>query len=535
MNTQCKFKELSVFVECSTGSTPTVKSLKKYIDLLEAFGYSQLYLGLTDGYKIEGEPYFNLCRGGYTTKQLKEIDAYAEAHGIELRANIQVLAHLPYVCRHDCYRELFDTERTLYVGKDEVYKLIDKMFATISAGIKSRIIHIGMDEAFDLGLGQYLNQNGYVDRTTLFLQHLERVLEIAKRYGYFCEIWSDTFFHLLEGSERNGGNADDVRARIPKGVRLIRWKYGKEPRDVFSKALSQHKAICDDVGFAGAAWTFIGNAPDNRYGIDTIEQQMEICLERGIENYMITMWTDAHAICSIYAVLPTLFVAGEIAKGKKSCEIDKLRFKKIVGVDFDDFMLLDNLNNPFFKDLKMLNSRCFWGLWSDVFLGSYDLYLDGHTGEAYKKLAERLGEVDAGDYQLMFREYEVYAKVLSVKMNLGVQTRKAYREGNKALLKHYALEVIPQMISDMNQFILAFEQRWMNENQAFGLEVNHLFYGGVVERWRYIARQLLQHIETGEPIDEMEREEMLPSLIPQVTEDDCLEVNYRKLISYCGI
>ena len=53
-----RINRLSALIECSTGSTPKVETVKRYIDILAKMGYSQLYLGLTDGYKIEG-----LCRG----------------------------------------------------------------------------------------------------------------------------------------------------------------------------------------------------------------------------------------------------------------------------------------------------------------------------------------------------------------------------------------------------------------------------------------------------------------------------------------
>ena len=69
---QALFKRLSVFLECSTGNTFTVASIKRFIDILYKLGYNELYLGLTDAYKIEGEPYFNYMRGGYTIDDLKE-------------------------------------------------------------------------------------------------------------------------------------------------------------------------------------------------------------------------------------------------------------------------------------------------------------------------------------------------------------------------------------------------------------------------------------------------------------------------------
>lgn len=242
-------KELSVFIECSTNSTPTVNTLKKYIDLISKFGYSHLYLGLTDAYKIEDEPYFNFCRGGYTVEQLQEVDAYAEEHGIELRVNIQVLGHLHYLNRHRCYADLFDTKDSLMVGKPEVYELVDKMLATMSKAVKSRIIHIGMDEIFELGLGRYLRENGYVNNRVLFLEHLNRVVELAKKYNYTCEIWSDMFFRMVQGSDfgETGVIPADIRDSLPKDVRIVHWYYVKQPEENFTSYICQDMILYADT------------------------------------------------------------------------------------------------------------------------------------------------------------------------------------------------------------------------------------------------------------------------------------------------
>ena len=54
-----------------------------------------------------------------------------------------------------------------------------------------------MDEAHNLGLGKYLDKNGYSSRFEIMSKHLKRVLEIAEKYGYSCTMWSDMFFRLL--------------------------------------------------------------------------------------------------------------------------------------------------------------------------------------------------------------------------------------------------------------------------------------------------------------------------------------------------
>lgn len=529
------FKELSVFLECSTGSTPTVQMLKKYVDLLSEFGYTHLYLGLTDAYKIKGEPYFNFCRGGYTTEQLQEVDAYAAKKGIEIRANIQTLAHLDFMQRQSCYSHLFDMDGILLVGEEGVYEFLDKMFATMSEAIQSRTIHIGMDEAWMLGLGRYLTLHGFTDKRKIFMEHLQRVIEIARKYNYTCEMWSDMFYRLVEGSDfDDDGVVPDVRASIPDGVRLNHWIYRKKDDELLRRQLGQNKSLCDNVTLAGTAWKQMGLAPFNQYSIDVMEQQMRICREQGVENYMVTLWSDQGAHCSNFAVLPVLFAVAEIAKGKTQEEIDKEKFREIVGVAFDDFMQLDHLNNPFKKVPFEINTRCLWGLYSDVFLGSVDNLLDANTNEAYAVLAEQYGEIAGGEYQLLFNDYKLYARVLSLKMNLGVRVRQAYHEGNKALLLKYAQEDIPQLITYLEEFIENFNTRWLSENMGIGLEVHHLIYGGQLERMKYVAKRLLQHIEDGTPIDEMEREDLPPSA-SSLTEDNCCFGNIRGLVSNCHL
>lgn len=528
-------KDLSVFIECSTGSTPTVKNLKEYIDVLQQFGYNIVYLGLTNAYKIEGEPYFNYLRGGYTTEQLQEIDCYARERGIELRANVQVLGHMCQMHRHGCYNHLFDTWDVLMVGQEEVYQFIDKIFATMSAGVQSRTIHIGMDEAIDLGTGRYYKEHGYRSKRELLLEHLNRVVAIAKKYNYTCEIWSDMFFRLLRESsfDDNGVIPSDLKGCIPEGVRIIHWKYQKQPDEVFRGHISQAKAICDSVGFATSAWKQQGMAPHNKFSIELAERQMAICQELNVGHFMVTLWSDNGAYCSINAVLPALFAIAEMNFGKSKEDIDKERFREITGVAFDDFMLLDNMNNPFFKNLKTINSRCSWGFLADIFLGHLDWYLDENSNEAYAELVERYAAVEAGKYQLLFREFELYAKVLSIKMNIGLCVRNAYHVGNKALLEHYAKVEIPRMTEYMNEFVEIFNKRWLSENMAYGLEVPHLYYGGQVERWKYVQKRILQYLEDEQPIEEMEREELVPSILPICTEDSLYGVKAQYALSFC--
>ena len=74
-----------------------------------------------------------------------------------------------------------DTADILQVGKEEVYTLIEKMLCSVKESFSTNRIHLGMDEAAQLGLGKYLRENGYTKSSVLIREHSARVFEICKK------------------------------------------------------------------------------------------------------------------------------------------------------------------------------------------------------------------------------------------------------------------------------------------------------------------------------------------------------------------
>lgn len=100
-----------------------------------------------DTYEISGEPRFGYQRGRYSQAELRELDAYAASLGMELVGCIQTLAHLEQIRRWPDYQAVKDYESVLLVGEPKTYELIGKVLDAMGGALRSRRIHIGMDEA----------------------------------------------------------------------------------------------------------------------------------------------------------------------------------------------------------------------------------------------------------------------------------------------------------------------------------------------------------------------------------------------------
>ncbi|MBQ9756190.1 MAG: family 20 glycosylhydrolase, partial [Clostridia bacterium] len=155
------YKQFGVMLDMSRNAVMKVSQVKKFMNIIKSFGYNALGLYLEDTYEIKGEPYFGYLRGRYTQAELKEIDAYGQSIGVQVIPYIQTLAHLDALTRNMAYNDVFDIEDVLLIDEPKTYDLIDKMFQTVSDCFTSRTVNIGMDEAFKVGLGKYINKHGY--------------------------------------------------------------------------------------------------------------------------------------------------------------------------------------------------------------------------------------------------------------------------------------------------------------------------------------------------------------------------------------
>lgn len=528
-----KFRHMSALVECSTGSTPNVETVKRYIDFLSQMGYNELYLGCTDAYKIEGEPYFNYKRGGYTTEDFREMDEYAISHGIELIANIQTLGHLHFIRRHASYADMMDNDNILMVGDERVYALIDKMFAAISAGLSSRRIHIGFDECWGLGQGNYQLKNGPADAKVLLLQHMKRVVEIAEKYGYQCEIWHD----MLLDKKNTSITPADVKASLPENVIVHYWEYFESDYNILNDNINNLKRYADSLRFAGSIIKCSSMCPMISFSRHRLIPQMKAAYENGMDGFMVTLWCNQGAWVSNFGALPGLFECAEYNLGNwdGTGEIDKDKFRRITGCSYDAMLSFEDLDNPLHTTPPDSHSnRSYFILLADLLNGSWDMLLNEKTPEGYRILAEKYRfyrkNGECGEFDYLFRWMEKLACVLEYKSLLGKRIRCAYKENNTAGLI-VCLEDIIRLETALDEFISAHEELWIRENFIFGLEVNQTFLGGLRLRLSYFEKRLHAYLNDGTPVPELQYETILPDIPKGSSEDNLWVSEWVNLIS----
>lgn len=508
------YEILCAMPDVSRNAVPKVESLKKLCRILALEGYNALMLYTEDTYELEGYPYFGHLRGRYTEAELREIDEYAGMLGIELIPSIQTLAHLNGFFEWPLMEYLRDCNDILLVGDEKVYQLIDKMLETISRNIKSRKINIGLDEAFMLGSGKYLERFGYKKRWEIMKQHLEKVLELCKKYEYEPRMWSDMFFRTInQGVYRVPGTdiPQHIVESVPEEVTLVYWDYVQPQTQGYDEMFRQHKAFRNRIAFAGGDASWYGLVPLNCLAKQCALSAIKSIENNGIEEVYITMWKDDGAACSIFSSMSTLFFYGEACWGSsESCEQRaKKRLEVCTGMDAELLLSLEEVNHlpgrVKFGETVANPSRYIF--YDNILTGKFDYHIPTGSGEHFAKQVINLkaSMEKAGNYAYLLEPIIGLCEVLALKAELGKQLKDAYGNENREEVKQISKVKIPKLIESVQAFRKVFRKQWMLENKSIGFDVMDIRIGGllcqletaqtILDEWLEGSRQKVDELE----------------------------------------
>lgn len=511
----------AMFDGSQANSILNVKSAKRMMLYLASMGYNMMMLYTEDCYEIEGEPHFGNMRPRYTKADFAELDDYAYSLGIELVGCIQVLGHMTDAIRKPKYMKISDRPDILMVGEEETYEFIEKMIRTMSENLRSRRIHLGLDEAWDLGRGNYLKKHGYKEQSDIMAEHLERVAEILKKYNMRPMMWGDMFFR---GKSKTADfydsevrfNEEDKKT-VPENMGIIYWDYYHTDKEFYADRLSECKKLSDDVIFAGCSRNVRTFGSHIEKTIVTTNPALEACKEVGVREVMATVWGDNQRESSTFAILPGLSLFAEHMY-KKSPTIDEVRERLSAATEICadalwDIDLFDTV--PEYNEKNVNNnsvSRII--MWQDILLGLYDKSLERcdmtkHYEELSKKMAGYCENAKNADFKVMLSFYAALSKVLAEKQYLGIRLYRAYQDKDNELLASIAQTELPILYKDVENLRYAHREYYFDEYKPIGWEILDIRYGGVLMRIDTAEKRIKDYLEGKiNLIEELEEERL---------------------------
>ncbi|EIQ00529.1 N-acetyl-beta-hexosaminidase [Opitutaceae bacterium TAV1] len=494
------FDTLGVMLDVSRNGVLRVPVIERIIRHLALMGINQLMLYTEDTYEIPGEPLFGYFRGRYTQEDLRHIDDYAAALGIEVVPCIQTLGHLEQVLQWPPYRPLQDTGGVLLAGDAGSEALVEKMIAAASSPFRSRRIHIGMDEAHGIGSGQYRFRNGLQPPFEILATHLERTAAICRRLGLAPMIWSDMYFRL--GSRTNGYYdrasvvPPEAAARVPADVQLVYWDYYHTDPEFYDDWIARHRAMGKEPVFAGGVWTWNRPWAALPHSFATLRAGMQSARANGLREAFVTLWGDDGMECDVLSALPAIQFFAELGFAATPARAEaqvSAHFLGSCAASSEAWMAASDLDcTPGSGDPGEVNANpAKWLLWHDPLLNFLDKHIPeawpAHYAQLSQRCAERAGR-SPGDARLGY--VSRLAAVLSHKAALHLSLRRDYMAGDAAALRRAAVRTVPALRDEVRALWQAHHALWHELYKPFGWEVIERRYGGLLLRLETLQTRL---------------------------------------------
>lgn len=516
MEDDVSFTFSGLMIDCSRNGVVNLTYGKEMMERLAMMGHNVVMLYMEDVYEVEEEPYFGYLRGRYSRAELKELDDYADMLGLELIPCIQTLAHMDqFLVWEDMAEKYLDIDNILYVGAPQVKDLLDRILRMFSQTLRTRRIHLGMDEAYHLGRGRYADEHGIRPKTDIMMDHLKDVLELSRKYGLKPMIWDDMFF-----SAYSKANADQFS--IPDGIDLMYWDYYNNSEEHYANRIAVRGKIAKHLMFAGGAWRWIGYAPHHSKTLAATNASLSACKKAGVTEVIATSWADDGCECPVSTCLFGCVLFGEHTYHP---ELDMEEFKKnlkfYTGLSYEAAMRQEEFDIlPQFSDLHKTATvtPSKYSFYEDPLCSKFVVHeraLKEDVTAHYQELGTYFDHAALNETDPVLKAthqfYAAFGKALSLKWNLGLKLYDAYQAQDRDALRRIADHQMKPLLGLIEDVRSARMKEWYLTNKSYGFEVLDIRMGGMKQRIASAIFVLEQYLDgTVKTIDSLE-ENRLPA------------------------
>ncbi len=512
------FEGLSVMLDASRCAVPRVETVCHILDRLALMGYSMVMMYTEDTIELPKRPYFGYMRGRYTHDELRAMDDYAYAYGIEMIPCLECYGHMG---KYLMWREasaMRDTPEVLLAREEKTFEFLDELIGTASSCFRSKRIHVGMDEAWDMGRGRFLDRHGYVPPLTIFNEYMERLMAIINRHGLRPMMWSDMYFRASNNSNTYYGEnidvAPEIASAIPENMQLVFWHYG-EKYHCDDYMLAKHVALGRSTLYAGGLWSWTGHFPESHYAMDNMRFGLDACRRNGVREAMMTLWLNDNAECDWYPNLLGLSFFAELAYDREASDKKiRARFEATSGGNYDAFLAFSDYHNKFDGGETYTNYAArFFGkplFWQDIMEGLYDLHIaERPMSDHYAASAEKMRRAPRDVYAYLYDYAALVFDYLSLKCRIAETLVPAFEKDDRATLALIAEEQLPLLAKKTKAVHEAHREIWFSHNKIQSWHGLDIRYGGMAARCETAAMLLGRYLDGDESAAEELRQKRL--------------------------
>lgn len=287
------FAHRGVMLDISRDKVPSTDMLVELVDQLAAWRINHLQLYTEHTFAYAGHEMVWEYASPVTGTEIRELDAYCAARGIELVANQNAFGHLTRWLRHAAYQHLAECpdgyttpwgERrrgpfSLNPVNPKSLELMRDLFDQLLPNFRSPLVNVNCDETFDLGQGGSKAACDTLGKGRVYLNYLLAIQRLVEARGKTMMFWGDIILHHPE-----------LIGELGKDLIALVWGY--EADHPFDEQCARFAAA--DVPFwvcpGTSCWNSITGRLTNARA--NLQAAADAGRRHGATGYLITEWGD---------------------------------------------------------------------------------------------------------------------------------------------------------------------------------------------------------------------------------------------------
>jgi len=189
--------ERGYMLDVSRDRVPTMATLAEIVDLCELLRLNQLqlYTEHTFAYREHAEVWRDASP--LTPEEIRTLDGWCAARGIELVPNQNGFGHMERWLRHPRYAPLAELAEsaegpgTTLAPTPESVALVRSLYAELLPCFRSRKVNIGCDEPFELGRGRTRARCEALGKGRVYLDYVLELVRPLAAQGRTVQMWGD--------------------------------------------------------------------------------------------------------------------------------------------------------------------------------------------------------------------------------------------------------------------------------------------------------------------------------------------------------
>jgi hexosaminidase len=223
------FRRRGVYLDCSRGKVPKLKTLKELAARLSHWKINELQLYVENVFTFKRHPDIGKGYSPFTPEEILSLQEHCKKHHIRLVGSLSSFGHFEKILSLPRYKHLgekpgfrgFPGGTTLCPIDPGSIKLIAELYSEFMPQFEAEDFNVCCDETWELGKGRSEKKANEIGAGQVYLDFLLKIYRLCEKHGKRMNAWADIVL-----------NHPELLTKLPRDMVLLNWEYEQNGKNI---------------------------------------------------------------------------------------------------------------------------------------------------------------------------------------------------------------------------------------------------------------------------------------------------------------